>query len=71
MMQTLEVNWPQLEIREYEGKWGLFLGDTLIGTSKLQCDAQLTKNILTDWRQEYAVKVAQLALDKKDDLYLR
>jgi hypothetical protein len=51
-MQTLEV-------REYEGKWGLFLGDTLIGTSKLQCDAQLTRNILIDWREDYAVEVSQ------------
>ena len=44
----------KLEVREIDEKWGLFLGETLIGTSKARFDADHAREVLSNWRPETA-----------------
>ena len=36
----------KIEVRETSGKWGVFLGEHLLGESKARSDADLHKNVL-------------------------
>jgi len=42
----------ELTVSPTEDKWGLFLGKTLIGTSKARFDADHAKQVLEQWRNQ-------------------
>jgi len=42
----------ELTVSPSEDKWGLFLGETLIGISKARFDADHAKQILEQWREQ-------------------
>lgn len=55
------------EVREVEGKWGLYLGDDLLGTSKARFDADYAREVLIKWFVAGGVrKSAKLTLDEFD-----
>lgn len=37
---------PTIEVKEAEGKWGLFINDSLFATSKHRFDADFAKQVL-------------------------
>lgn len=63
---TLDVNRSMiLEVKQTEDKWGLFLGSSLIGTSKHRFDVDFAKQVLTNWKENKCENLKCIPTDQR------